>query len=265
MVEVGVISIFCHVPHLVSGWIQVAAANSCTPMCPPSCNYFLISVASQQIKLYISETYSRNGRGHVISVVLLAVVRSSVLMSGVAVICVCISCHAVTDVLRGRPLDDIVDDLPVVWETCFRVRDDIKVCLSPASVCLSVKDSECSDDTLKSFVCHVSWCVIVSAIGHCDHSDQMSCNRQTMDGRTDGARYRMIVIEWTDCWCLGVSEDSSWDDIEDTQSSTSVTFVTHLLLSVTRLDHVVTFPLSVLLWCSDRRHRLVDDWREISV
>jgi len=137
MVEVGVISIFCHVPHLVSGWIQVAAANSCTPMCPPSCNYFLISVASQQIKLYISETYSRNGRGHVISVVLLAVVRSSVLMSGVAVICVCISCHAVTDVLRGRPLDDIVDDLPVVWETCFRVRDDIKVCLSPASVCLS--------------------------------------------------------------------------------------------------------------------------------
>jgi len=36
------------------------------------------------------------------------------------------SCHAVTDLLRGRPLDDIVEDLPAVWETCFRVRDDIK-------------------------------------------------------------------------------------------------------------------------------------------
>jgi len=39
------------------------------------------------------------------------------------------SCHAVTDVLRGRSLDDIVEDLPAVWETCFRVRDDIKVSL----------------------------------------------------------------------------------------------------------------------------------------
>ena len=38
-----------------------------------------------------------------------------------------VSCHAVTDVLRGGSLDDIVEDMPAVWETCFRVRDDIKV------------------------------------------------------------------------------------------------------------------------------------------
>ena len=32
--------------------------------------------------------------------------------------------------LRGRPLDDIVDQLPTLWEVLFRVRDDIKVCRS---------------------------------------------------------------------------------------------------------------------------------------
>ena len=37
------------------------------------------------------------------------------------------SCLAVNDLLRGRPLDDVVDDLPTLWQTCFRVRDDIKV------------------------------------------------------------------------------------------------------------------------------------------
>lgn len=38
-----------------------------------------------------------------------------------------ISCLAVNDLLRGRPLDDVVDQLPELWETCLRVRDDIKV------------------------------------------------------------------------------------------------------------------------------------------
>lgn len=37
------------------------------------------------------------------------------------------SCLAVNDLLRGRPLDDVVDQLPELWETCLRVRDDIKV------------------------------------------------------------------------------------------------------------------------------------------
>jgi len=41
-------------------------------------------------------------------------------------VCLC-SCHAVTDVLRGRALDDVIEDLPTVWQTAFRVRDDIKV------------------------------------------------------------------------------------------------------------------------------------------
>ncbi|XP_061192483.1 proteasome adapter and scaffold protein ECM29-like [Saccostrea echinata] len=36
------------------------------------------------------------------------------------------SCLAVNDLLRGRPLDDVVDQLPELWETCLRVRDDIK-------------------------------------------------------------------------------------------------------------------------------------------
>ncbi|KAK3091483.1 hypothetical protein FSP39_020174, partial [Pinctada imbricata] len=36
------------------------------------------------------------------------------------------SCLAVNDLLRGRPLDDVVEQLPELWETCLRVRDDIK-------------------------------------------------------------------------------------------------------------------------------------------
>ncbi|XP_060085987.1 proteasome adapter and scaffold protein ECM29-like [Ylistrum balloti] len=36
------------------------------------------------------------------------------------------SCLAVSDLLRGRPVDDIVDLLPDLWENCLRVRDDIK-------------------------------------------------------------------------------------------------------------------------------------------
>ncbi|CAG2228106.1 ECM29 [Mytilus edulis] len=36
------------------------------------------------------------------------------------------SCLAVNDLLRGRPLDDVVDQLPELWENCLRVRDDIK-------------------------------------------------------------------------------------------------------------------------------------------
>lgn len=36
------------------------------------------------------------------------------------------SCLAINDLLRGRSLDDIVGDLPALWQTCFKVRDDIK-------------------------------------------------------------------------------------------------------------------------------------------
>ncbi|XP_040217375.1 proteasome adapter and scaffold protein ECM29 isoform X2 [Rana temporaria] len=36
------------------------------------------------------------------------------------------SCLAVNDLLRGRQLDDVVDKLPEIWETLFRVQDDIK-------------------------------------------------------------------------------------------------------------------------------------------
>lgn len=37
------------------------------------------------------------------------------------------SCLALNDLLRGRPLDDIIDKLPEIWEILFRVQDDIKV------------------------------------------------------------------------------------------------------------------------------------------
>ncbi|NXG01403.1 ECM29 protein, partial [Sakesphorus luctuosus] len=36
------------------------------------------------------------------------------------------SCLALNDLLRGRPLDDIIDKLPEIWEILFRVQDDIK-------------------------------------------------------------------------------------------------------------------------------------------
>lgn len=36
------------------------------------------------------------------------------------------SCHAVSDLLRGRQMSDIVDKLPALWEICLQVRDDIK-------------------------------------------------------------------------------------------------------------------------------------------
>ena len=36
------------------------------------------------------------------------------------------SCVALNDLLRGRPLDEVVDRLPQLLETVFRVRDDIK-------------------------------------------------------------------------------------------------------------------------------------------
>lgn len=36
------------------------------------------------------------------------------------------SCHAVSDLLRGRQINAIVDKLPTLWEICLQVRDDIK-------------------------------------------------------------------------------------------------------------------------------------------
>ncbi|XP_014680930.1 PREDICTED: proteasome-associated protein ECM29 homolog [Priapulus caudatus] len=36
------------------------------------------------------------------------------------------SCLALNDLLRGRPLDDVIPELPTLWQTLLRVRDDIK-------------------------------------------------------------------------------------------------------------------------------------------
>lgn len=50
------------------------------------------------------------------------------------------SCIALSDFLRGRALDDVVDQLPALWETCFRVLDDIKesVRLAAEGACRSL-------------------------------------------------------------------------------------------------------------------------------
>lgn len=37
------------------------------------------------------------------------------------------SCLALNDLIRGRQADEIVDRLSEIWETLFRVLDDIKV------------------------------------------------------------------------------------------------------------------------------------------
>lgn len=37
------------------------------------------------------------------------------------------SCLALNDLIRGRQADDLIDHLAEIWETLFRVLDDIKV------------------------------------------------------------------------------------------------------------------------------------------
>ncbi|XP_005102218.1 proteasome adapter and scaffold protein ECM29 [Aplysia californica] len=62
------------------------------------------------------------------------------------------SCLAVSDLLRGRALDDIIDDLPQLWETCLRVRDDIKESVRNAA------DSACTTLSKVSVkICDVSY------------------------------------------------------------------------------------------------------------
>ena len=44
---------------------------------------------------------------------------------------------ALSDLLSGRTLDDMLESIPRLWELCFRVRDDIKV-REKFTVCLTV-------------------------------------------------------------------------------------------------------------------------------
>lgn len=44
-----------------------------------------------------------------------------------------VSCLALNDLIRVRQADDLVGYLPEIWETLFRVLDDIKV-----SMCISM-------------------------------------------------------------------------------------------------------------------------------
>ena len=38
---------------------------------------------------------------------------------------------ALSDLLSGRSVDDMLESLPRLWELCFRARDDIKVNVLP--------------------------------------------------------------------------------------------------------------------------------------
>ena len=38
---------------------------------------------------------------------------------------------ALSDLLSGRSVDDMLESLPRLWELCFRARDDIKVKVFP--------------------------------------------------------------------------------------------------------------------------------------
>ena len=42
---------------------------------------------------------------------------------------------ALSDLLSGRSVDDMLESIPRLWELCFRVRDDIKVCESSVLIC----------------------------------------------------------------------------------------------------------------------------------
>ena len=42
------------------------------------------------------------------------------------------SCLALSDLLRGRNVDTIVDFMPALWESCLKVLDDIKVWMQPS-------------------------------------------------------------------------------------------------------------------------------------
>lgn len=44
------------------------------------------------------------------------------------------SCLALNDLIRGRQADDLIEHLREIWETLFRVLDDIKVSVPKISV-----------------------------------------------------------------------------------------------------------------------------------
>lgn len=48
--------------------------------------------------------------------------ENKILMDGFAS-----SCLALNDLIRGRQADDLIEHLREIWETLFRVLDDIKV------------------------------------------------------------------------------------------------------------------------------------------
>lgn len=48
------------------------------------------------------------------------------------------SCLALNDLIRGRQADDLIDHLAEIWETLFRVLDDIKVSVSHSQCCFSL-------------------------------------------------------------------------------------------------------------------------------
>uniref|UniRef100_A0AAZ3PZD5 Ecm29 proteasome adaptor and scaffold n=1 Tax=Oncorhynchus tshawytscha TaxID=74940 RepID=A0AAZ3PZD5_ONCTS len=60
------------------------------------------------------------------------------------------ACLALNDLIRGRNADDLIDHLEEIWETLFRVLDDIKVCVCVTliSLCLQVCTRMCESSGL---------------------------------------------------------------------------------------------------------------------
>lgn len=48
--------------------------------------------------------------------------------------CFLSSCLALNDLIRGRQADDLIEHLREIWETLFRVLDDIKVSVQMIAV-----------------------------------------------------------------------------------------------------------------------------------
>lgn len=64
-------------------------------------------------------------------VMLLVTIVTSLVMD---LMCFLSSCLALNDLIRGRQADDLIEHLREIWETLFRVLDDIKVSVQTIAV-----------------------------------------------------------------------------------------------------------------------------------
>lgn len=114
------------------------------------------------------------------------------------------SCLALNDLIRGRQADDLIDHLAEIWETLFRVLDDIKVSLK-----LSQKQQ-------MAFVNISDTIEIKISCG----ADMTYTQRITIDMLQIGMMYFSwfcnVILTLT-FWISGICEESGRPNTEDTQ------------------------------------------------